>query len=124
VPLILATKAPVFKLPFLAVTGLAAPSRGAAESCVWQLTLEPGAPGAIHSVDREEIFVALSGRAQATIGDEVHEVRAGDALIVPAGSAFALSNEGPAPFVAIAVLPVGGRAAMPGGDAFTPPWAE
>jgi mannose-6-phosphate isomerase-like protein (cupin superfamily) len=122
-PIIRASTAPTFTMPGLAVTGLASPSRGARETCAWRLTLEPGAPGATHSVDREEIFVAIAGRALATVGGVEHELATGDALVVPAGEPFALANPGDEPFQAIVAFPVGGRAAMPEGDAFTPPWA-
>ena len=123
-PLIKSPTAPVFDLPFLSVTGLCAPSRGARETCVWRLALAPGAPAALHTVDREEIFVGLTGCARATVGDEVHELGPGDALIVPAGQPFALANPGREPFVAIALVPVGSRAAFPEGAPFAPPWTE
>jgi quercetin dioxygenase-like cupin family protein len=121
-PIIRADSAPRFTLPGLDVTGLAAPSRGARETCVWRLSLAPGTPGTLHTVDREEIFVALAGRAVATLGGAEHELTPGDALVVPANEPFALANPGPDPFVAMAALPVGGKAAMPTGDPFSPPW--
>jgi quercetin dioxygenase-like cupin family protein len=121
--IIRASTAPRFTLPGLDVTGLAAPSRGARETSVWRLTLAPGAPGALHSCDREEIFVALAGRATVTLGGVEHGLAAGDALVVPAGEPFALANPGDEPFEAIAALPVGGKAAMPAGEPFVPPWA-
>lgn len=114
--------APTFELPFLRVTGLAAPSRGATATCVWRLSLAPGAPGAEHSVDKEEIFVALAGCATATVAGRALDLRAGDALIVPAGTRFALANPGPETFEAVAVLPVGGQAEMSTGERLTPPW--
>jgi uncharacterized RmlC-like cupin family protein len=114
--------APVFALPHLHVTGLAAPSRGSTANCVWWLTLPPGAPGAAHSVDREEIFVALKGSAHAKLDGRGIDLRAGDALIVPAGREFTLENRSPEPFEAVAVLPVGGRATVSGGEPFSPPW--
>jgi mannose-6-phosphate isomerase-like protein (cupin superfamily) len=86
--------------------------------------VSPGAPGVAHSVDREEIFLALSGTALATLGDERHELRAGDVLIVPAGQTFSLANPNSAAFEAIAIAPVGVRATIPGGAAFAPPWTE
>jgi quercetin dioxygenase-like cupin family protein len=121
-PIVKAAAAPQFELPFLKVDGLAAPSRGARETCVWRLTLAPGAPGAVHSVDHEEVFVVLAGRATATLGADAIPLAPGDALIVPAGEAFALANPGDEPFVAIAALPVGGRATQPHGQPFAPPW--
>lgn len=123
-PIIRAENAPSFNLSGLAVVGLAAPSRGSRETSVWRLSLPPGAPGVAHSVDREEIFVALAGCAVATLDDRRIEVRAGDTLIVPAGQVFSLGNSSPEPFEAIAVAPVGVRAQMPSGEPFAPPWTE
>jgi mannose-6-phosphate isomerase-like protein (cupin superfamily) len=120
--IIRASAAPVFETPGLEVLGLAAPSRGSAESCVWRLTLAPGTPGTPHSIDREEIFVVLSGEARVEIDGEDAPLAAGDALVVPAGRSFSLSNPGAEPFVAMAVMPVGGRAVMPDGACFSPPW--
>jgi quercetin dioxygenase-like cupin family protein len=114
--------APTYTLPGLAVTGLAAPSRGATETCAWRLTLEPGHDGVAHEVDREEIFVALRGTAAATVEGVTHTVGAGDALIVPAKTVFTLANPYGEPFEAVAVLPVGGLARFPGGEPFPPPW--
>jgi quercetin dioxygenase-like cupin family protein len=114
--------APQFSLPGLTVTGLAAPSRGSRETCVWRLALAAGAPGPVHTVDHEEIFVVLTGRAVATIDGVDHDLTPGDALIVPANQPFSLSNPHADVFEAIAVLPVGGLAAMPSGAPFPPPW--
>jgi mannose-6-phosphate isomerase-like protein (cupin superfamily) len=114
--------APVFDIPGLRVVGLAAPSRGAAETCVWRLTMAPGTPATPHSIDREEIFVGLSGRARMEVGGEERLLAPGDAVVIPAGQSFSLSNPGAEPFTALAVLPVGGRALLPGGQPFAPPW--
>jgi quercetin dioxygenase-like cupin family protein len=121
-PLLQSPSCPTFDLPALSVRGLAAPSRGARETCVWRLVLPPGAPGAVHSVDREEIFVGLSGQASATLDGVTHQVGPGDTLIVPAGRPFALANPGAEPFEALAVLPVGGLATMASGETICPPW--
>ncbi len=121
-PVIKQTTAPSFELPGLRVTGLASPSRGAKETSVWRLSIAPGTPGVEHSVDREEIFVVLHGQAVATLDGQSHDVRAGDALIVPAHVSFSLANRSTEPFEAIAALPVGGRASMTAGEPFSPPW--
>jgi uncharacterized RmlC-like cupin family protein len=122
--LIRAATSPSFELPFLSVIGCAAPSRGAQETCVWRLSLAPGAPAVPHAVDREEIFVVLTGRALVQLGAEHFDVAAGDTLIVPPGQTFALANPHEETFVAMAVLPVGGQACMPDGAPFVPPWAQ
>jgi len=122
-PIIKSFAAPQFNtIDGLTVTGLAAPSRGSRETCVWKLALAPHTPGTPHSVDREEIFVVLAGRGIATLGGQTMELTPGDALIVPAEQSFSLANPGTERFEAIAVLPVGGRAAMPAGAPFAPPW--
>ena len=123
-PVIRGATAPTFSLPGLVVTGLVAPSRGATETSVWQLVLEPGAAGVEHSMDREEVFVAVAGRALATVDGAEAPLAAGDALVVPAGRPFSLANPSTEPFRAVVALPAGGRAAMPGQAPFVPPWAE
>src|SRR3954470_16952896 len=97
-PLISHQDAPRFDLAGTHVVGLAAPSRGARETCAWRLTLAPGASSPDHSLDREEVFVALSGEARATLDGHSHAVPAGDGLIVPAGVAFTIENAGEHPF--------------------------
>jgi quercetin dioxygenase-like cupin family protein len=125
VPVISAASAPTFSLPTTpetVFTGLASPSRGSRETCVWRLSLAPGTLPAAHALDHEEIIVGQSGQAIARIGNDEFHVGQGDAVIVPAGELFSLANPHGAPFEAIAVLPVGGRAALADGQWFTPPW--
>lgn len=105
-------------------TGLAAPSRGASETATWRLHVQPGTPGTPHRVTREEIFVALSGTAQATVNGETLDIEAGGTLIVPASSTLMLANPYDAPFEAIAIFPVGGEFVVGDAAPFTPPWAR
>lgn len=112
-----------FTLPGVHFTTLSAPSRGARENAVWEVTLEPGAAGSPHMLTREETFVALEGSAVADIDGECCELTAGSALVVEAGRLFSLSNPGRAPFRALAVYPVGGQVLVEGRPQFTPPWA-
>jgi quercetin dioxygenase-like cupin family protein len=123
-PIISGASAPTFTAPQISCVGLAAPSRGAKETCAWRATLEPGATGQEHSVDREEVFVALSGTGTVTLQGAESTLGPGDALVVPAHTPFKLANPGDEPLELVCVLPVGARAHMPGQDPFTPPWAE
>ena len=61
--------------------------------------------------------------ALATLGDEALELATGDALVVPAGVSFALASPHDDVFRAVVALPIGGKAAMPDGEPFVPPWA-
>jgi mannose-6-phosphate isomerase-like protein (cupin superfamily) len=124
VPHITKEAAPSFTIPGLTVTGLAAPSRGATETSVWTIEIAPGTPGTPHAVDREEVFVALAGRAAVAVSGRELELEPGEALIVPAGETFAIGNPHGEPFRAVAAAPVGCRAVLPGGEPFVPPWAQ
>jgi quercetin dioxygenase-like cupin family protein len=121
-PVISAADAPTFDTGGATITGLAAPSRGAAETAAWRVRLEADAPSPRHALDREEVFVVLDGAVTARFDDREETAAAGGALIVPAHQEFTLLAAG-APAEAVCVLPVGGRA-LADGAAFTPPWAE
>ena len=123
-PVIPASDAPNFDLPGVRFTGLASPSRGARETAVWRLSMAPATEPLTHRLTREEIFVAIAGKARFKIGAEEFDVAAGGAVIVPQDTDFALSNPHDAPFEAVAVLPVGGCARIGDAPPFTPPWAE
>jgi len=122
-PIVLPQDAPVFEVPGVRFTGLTSPTRGSRENSVWRVVVQPGTPGTPHRVTREETFVALHGRAVLDVGGTAHELPAGSAFAVPAGSILSLSNPGPEPFHALAVLPVGGQVTLGDAPAFTPPWA-
>lgn len=115
--------APVFELPGVTFIGLTSPSRGSHENAVWRVVVQPGAPGKPHRVTREETFVALQGCALLEVDGVAHELPAGSAFAAPANSVLSLTNHGPEPFHAVAVLPVGGQVVMGDAPAFTPPWA-
>ncbi|MBC9717325.1 cupin domain-containing protein [Streptomyces sp. TRM66268-LWL] len=120
-PIIHASEAPTFDMPNATFTGLAAPSRGAKETCVWKTRVHPGAQPALHSFDHEEVLVAVSGAAVAVLDGVEHQVTAGDAIIVPAGTEFGLGNPHDEPFEAVVALPVGAMAFMNGQSLVPPP---
>lgn len=103
---------------------LVAPSRGTTEISVWRVQLPPGGDPVPHEVTREEVLVILSGVARASIAGEVTLVAAGGAVVVPPHTPFSLTAAGDEPVTALAYLPVGGQARLPGQPAFTPPWAQ
>ena len=122
-PLATLADAPTFSRGEFTFRPLAVPSRGSSELAVWALEVAPGAASEPHSLDREEVFVLRSGALVATLGDTRHALSPGDALIVPPGTTFALSNEGGEPAAATVCVPVGFSARL-NGAAFTPPWAQ
>ena len=57
--------------------------------------LPPGCAVTLHHHRQiEEIYYVVEGRGLMTIGDEVREVEAGDAIYVPRGSRHTLENTG------------------------------
>ena len=69
-PVITPQQAPTFETPGATITGLASPSRGATDVAAWRVALEPGHESPKHSlVDREEVFVVLSGAVTARYAD-------------------------------------------------------
>jgi quercetin dioxygenase-like cupin family protein len=120
--IISSTDAPTFDVGGTHVVGLASPSRGAAQTSAWRLTLDPGSSSPRHSLSHEEIFVALHGRVRAEFDDGAEEIPAGGALIIPAGVEFTLVNPGDEPFQAVVAVPVGVQATV-AGERVDPPWA-
>jgi quercetin dioxygenase-like cupin family protein len=118
-------QAPVFHAGGTTVTAYSAPSRGAAETSVWQVELAPGSTSPAHTLDHEEVFLATAGEAVATVDGAEHVVAAGECLIVPAGTVFSLGVRAAEPFRALVCLPCGARATvLPDGAPFVPPWAQ
>ena len=117
-----AAEAPTFELPGVRFTSLAAPGLGSAETCVWQLTVEPGVESDPHTLDHDEVFVVLDGSVRLTPGGP--SLGPGDAGVVPAGR----GNRAHQPRRREARLHVairaGFTATMADGTPFgTPPWA-
>jgi mannose-6-phosphate isomerase-like protein (cupin superfamily) len=105
-------------------TSLATPSRGSTETAVWTVEIPAGAPATPHALTREEIFVVLDGTATVTIDSRSSTAGAGDAIVVPAATRFALANEQDAPLRLLCCMPVGGQGVVDEGAPFTPPWAQ
>jgi quercetin dioxygenase-like cupin family protein len=120
-PVITPEDAPTFAAPGATITGLASPSRGAADVAAWRVRFAAGHASPAHSLDREEVFVVLSGAVSARYADHTETARAGGALIVPAGAEFSLvAEDGDAE--AVCTFPVGGTALLDG-ERIVPPWA-
>jgi quercetin dioxygenase-like cupin family protein len=119
-----ASSNPIHELGTTRFTSLATPTQGTVETSVWRVEIAPGTPGTPHEVSREELFIVTGGRAQVRIGESTHEASAGDTIVVPAHTLFAIANESDEPVEAICCQPVGGQAILGDGQPFIPPWAE
>jgi len=88
------------------------------------MTVAPATPPRMGTVDHEEIFHVLTGRATVTLDGAQHQLSPGDTLVVPPEVTFGIGNPHDAPVEFVVVFPVGGRARAPGMEPFVPPWAE
>ncbi len=118
-----AEDAPTFQLPGARFTGLAAPSRGSAGLCTWKLTVDPGTGGGqLHTLDRDEVFMVLSGTVQITPDGD--KLEAGDAVVVAAGEPIRLTNLGDGTAELYVAITAGFTGTMADGTTIQPPWAQ
>jgi mannose-6-phosphate isomerase-like protein (cupin superfamily) len=118
-----AAHAPVFDLPGISFTALAAPSRGSAQVCAWLLTVDPTFdPGESQTLDRDEVFVVVDGSIQWGDGGEI--VEKGDAVVAVAGEHIRFTNPGEVPALVYVAIQAGFNAVTSDGTTIgTPPWA-
>ena len=122
---IAAESAPRHQLPGTLFISLATPSRGTADTAVWQVPIAPGTPATPpHRVTREEVFVVLAGTAAIEIDGTTETATAGDAIVISPDTDFSLSNAGTDGLRMLCCLPVGGQVWTADAGTFTPPWAE
>ena len=110
--------------PAAIMVGLAAPSQGSRELSSWRIRMKADSDSPVHIIDREQIWMPVSGVFEFTVDGENAKVGAGEALVVPAGATrqFHVSDESGE---AIVCMPAGGQAGLPGSDAKQPlPWAQ
>ncbi|MGW0827186.1 cupin domain-containing protein [Streptomyces sp. NPDC002845] len=104
--------------------GLAGPSQGSAEVSTWRVELGADASTPVHIIDREQVWMPLSGEFEVEVDGKTEQVKAGQALILSAGAVRQLKAVG-GPAEALVAMVVGGKAMMPGSDNKIPlPWAE
>jgi quercetin dioxygenase-like cupin family protein len=102
----------------------AAPSRGSAELCTWQVQIPPHSESVPHRISRAEVFHVLSGELRVTI-DAVSGVAAeGDVIVAPAGSMLRIDNTGDELASAWVTTSAGLSAVLPNGERLTPPWTR
>ncbi|MFE9659082.1 cupin domain-containing protein [Streptomyces sp. NPDC005955] len=104
--------------------GLAGPSQGGSELSTWRVALDADASTPVHAIDREQVWMPLSGRFEVEAEGGVERAGVGQALVLPAGAVRKVTAVGGAAEALVAMV-AGGRAVVPGRDDGIPlPWAE
>jgi quercetin dioxygenase-like cupin family protein len=88
---------------------------GAAQLCVFEQWIAPGAGAPTHLHPVEEVLTVLAGEAEIWIADQRMIVAAGQSALVPAGRAHGFRNSGTAELHIHAILAAPIFEAMPEG---------
>lgn len=103
----------------------AASRTGATSIAAWRADFPPHTPGTTHSMTTEEVLHVLRGALDVEVGDDGFTACAGDAVLVPSGTRFRVSNNGDEPAQAWVTTPLGMNAVMGDEDQrVAPPWAQ
>ncbi|MFB9176915.1 cupin domain-containing protein [Dactylosporangium sucinum] len=122
VSIVRAADAPRFEFGGARFTVFAGPSNGSAQQCVWRLTVPAGRDSTPHTIDRDEVFIVLSGQVRVTPDGDL--LGPGDSAVVPAGAPIAVANPTGEPAEVYVALPAGFTAYGADGAVIgTPPWA-
>jgi quercetin dioxygenase-like cupin family protein len=109
--------------PNAVMTTLASPTQGpTGRLSLWKIAMRAGQRGPLHVFDSEQVWHLLAGEADFEVDGEVHHLRAGDAVVIPAGAARVVTSVTAAEFIACghgdAIVSVVGEDAPRG----TPAW--
>lgn len=80
-----AAEHPTFDIGGNTVTSYAAPARGSEETALFRIDLPPGSGLPSHHHDHFDVFTVAAGGGEMHLGQDVHALAAGDAVVVPPG---------------------------------------
>ncbi|QKT09229.1 cupin domain-containing protein [Gordonia sp. X0973] len=118
------TSAPTYDLHGVTFSSYAASRSGASSLAAWRADFPPHTPGAAHSMTAEEVVAVLDGQLDVEVDDDRFTAAAGDAVLVPAGTRFRISNNSPASARAWVTTTLGMNAVMGDDQRIAPPWAQ
>lgn len=86
--------------------------------------MEPDSASPEHRIDRDQVWMPVSGAFEVTVDGETAGLRPGQAVVVPAGLLRRIRTTDTHGEALVCMVP-GGRASVPGKDGTMPlPWAE
>lgn len=122
---LVAHRARTFQIHGVDFHSFAASHTGSRSLAAWRADFAPRTPGQPHSMSEEEVLYVLEGRLDVEVDDDAFTACAGDAVLVPAGATFRVSNNEDSTARAWVTTVPGMRATMAeGGEVLSPPWAQ
>lgn len=106
------------------LVGIATRAMGAKSFEVWRTSVAPGSSTPPHRHTTEEVFVFLSGRGRAIIGETTLDFSAPATVIAPAGVPHQFFNTGSEPTDAIVIIGLGSTIYDGQGHEMDLPWRK
>ncbi|AKH83434.1 cupin [Streptomyces sp. CNQ-509] len=111
--------------PNASMESLATPSRGSTALSTWRVRMDAGRSGPVHVIDREQVWMVISGSLTVTCDGRTETAAAGQAVLLPSGVPRRLgAAEGTGAVEALVAMEAGGSAVTEDGARHALPWAE
>lgn len=124
-PLLTSEVAKVYSMHDVSFTAVANSTSGAKQLAGWTAEFAPHTPGQEHRMSAEELLFVVRGSLDVELDGSEFTAAAGDAVLIPAGAAFRVSNAADTAALAWVVTTLGMTATMAADEAvISPPWAQ
>lgn len=99
--------------PNAVMTTLASPAQGGAGHSLWRVDMRPGATGALHAFDAEQVWTVVEGGATVELDGEALSVVPGDTVVMPAAAPRRVYADSETGFAGVVAAPPGSSASAP-----------
>ncbi|MFF0725108.1 cupin domain-containing protein [Streptomyces sp. NPDC004134] len=111
--------------PNASMESLATPSQGSTALSTWRVRMDAGQAGPVHAIDREQVWMVVSGSLTVTCDGRTETASPGQAVLLPSGVLRRLgAAEGAGAVEALVAMEAGGSAVTEDGARHPLPWAE
>ena len=115
---------PIFEIGGNTVTSFAAPARGSGETSLFRIDLPAGGGLPPHRHDHFDVFTVAEGTGEVHLGDDVHEVTAGDSVVIPPGELHWMEAGSEGAAIVVTMLPGTKLIREADGVEIVPPWVS
>ncbi|MDL5158432.1 cupin domain-containing protein [Actinomycetospora termitidis] len=108
--------------PNAVMTTYASPTLGGSTQALWQVEMMPGAAGPRHTMDVEQVWTVLRGRATVEVSEEAYDLGPGDSIVLAGGVPRRFHADPTHGLTALVTGRGAAHAEVPGGATSIPPW--